>query len=461
MSALILLRTTPVTDMGSSSDITFGTKTSYVPPSTREPLDVHKVFPATADTRLVHVTLVARHGTRNPTKSCLDRMQRLKSWLRKALPTPHPVWLDEWDNQLDIYSQNPGELTEEGEQELWHIGERFALNYASELHQSGAAIRVRSSYKHRAIASARAFLDGYSQTCQDLQLPVLFALDDTYTDSDSDSLTGARSQQDSSSDTSIDDEAIEVLPSGQDASLRFYERHTEYAEFTGRYKEAVQSAFVRGSMHPIFSTLATRIGSALGAKEPMDVEFVRIVSESCAFDYAHGRVERSGFSPVLCREDSKLLEFAEIRCKPFFKAHELFRAVAAPLIADIINSFSSCISGVPEAGVYAADLAFAHAETIVPMLLLLGIHSNGLSPDDPDYRAGLSGMSPFAGNLIIELYESRDEATASYYVRFRLHERYVTNIPALGEHCRNGVVPLEHLIAFFDEVLAEGLHDFN
>lgn len=441
--------------------LTFGTKTSYTPPRRTEPLRSSRLFPSNCRTRLIHVSLIARHGTRNPTPRCIERMAALKTWLRNSLPTPHPIWLDHWDNQLQLYSKDAGQLTVEGERELWSIGRRFAATYASSLCQTPGAYRIRSSNKKRAIDSAHAFVDGY-WAYMDSNSHLRLNIPDSETDSDSDSDPGPRSiSHDSSSLLSVEDDfSVEVLQDGRDASLRFFDHHPEYSVFTTDHKASMEVDIARGTLCHLFADLASRLGASLGASKPLDVELVRVLGEACAFDIAHERHGTSKFCRVLSAKDAAILEVAERSYRPFFKGHERFRALAAPLVADLVESLTACIDPSSTAPSYAADLRFAHAETLVPLLLLLGIESNGLSTDNPDYRAGLNGMSPFAANLAIELYESEDATGVSYFVSFRLHERYVERIPALGEQGRTGVVRLEHLMEFFGEVLNEGLQAY-
>lgn len=441
--------------------LTFGTKSAYPSPPTTEPLRSSRHFPPNSRTRLIHVSLVARHGTRNPTPRCIERMTALKTWLRTSLPTPHPLWLEQWDHQLHLYSQDAGQLTVQGERELWSIGRRFASTYAPALCNTPGAFRIRSSNKKRAIDSAHAFIDGY-WAYMDAVSNVRLNIPEAEIDSDSDSDPGTRSiSQDSSSLLSVEDDfSVEVLQHGRDASLRFFDHHAEYNVFTTDHKASMEDDIVRGTLCHLLADLASRLGALLGASKSLDVALVRVVGEACAFDIAHERYHSSTFCRIMTAKDAAILEVVERTYRPFFKAHERFRALAAPLVADLVESITACINPSSAAPSYAADLRFAHAETLVPLLLLLGIESNGLSPEDPDYRAGLYGMSPFAANLAIELYESRDATGVSYFVSFRLHERYVECIPALGEQGRTGVVRLEHLLDFFGEVLNEGLQAY-
>lgn len=386
-------------------------------------------------------------------------MLSLHSWLRAALPCPQPAWLDRWEDTLNVYAQSPGDLTINGEQELWHIGMRFAHNYAPSLDKAGGPVRIRASYKNRAIQSARSFRSGYIQTCAEMGIALPDYSQESDADCDVDSDPGVTTLSvDFSSASSTDDDEVQVLPIGQDAILRYFDphHHNEYATFATKHKAHQRQTFSRSAMRHIATEMANRVCASLGATIPLDLEHLRVIGEVCAFENAHGRATANPFFALLTPADVRILELADVQNRPYFKAHERFRTAAAPLVQDIMLSLQAHVHP-SEDPAYAADLRFAHAETLVPLLLLLGIETNGLSPSDPDFFRGLCAMSPFAANLALELYETTDASGPSYFVRFRLHERYVDCVPALGEHGRDGIVELDHLLAFFREVLDEGM----
>ncbi|KAI0567104.1 Histidine phosphatase [Gracilaria domingensis] len=193
----------------------------------------------------------------------------------------------------------------------------------------------------------------------------------------------------------------------------------------------------------------------------MDPGLIRSVVEAGAFENAHGRFDRSAFCSVLTPKDTAILELFEKYHRPFFQQLDRFRAVAAPLVADLAQSLRASAAQAGDPDVNAADLRFAHAETLVPLLILLGIDGNGMATDSPQYRSGLSAFSPFAANLAFELYEQQGDAGKTHFVRLRLHERYVECIPVLGEHGASGVVPLQVLLDYFDDILEEGMHFYE
>lgn len=463
----------------------FGTKTVYPIPKHLQPLP--ESLASASSPRLIHVSFIARHGTRNPTDKSINRMTSLEQWLKSALPNS-PQWLLDWSTVLAQYRCNPGALTSHGHSDLYSIGVRFAVLYAQSLRRVGATVRIRSSYKERAVSSARAFREGYIAACDQFdiphritslqsapnarRLPTLDPYSSESSNSELETSPSASSDTDSSdpdthskksSDSSLtswDHLPVEVLPLGRDAILRYFERNIEYANFANQHKASTHKDLSRGSLRRHTTDMARRMTAAFGSPTPMDIEHVRSVAEAAAFDTAHGRAAVSIFCKTLTATDARMLNKFEKRHRPFFKAHERFRNVSAPLVQDLVNSLTASVetsSGRRRKTAFAADLRFAHAETLVPLLLLLGIRSNGLPSSHPDYRQGLAAMSPFAANLALELYErDKPDGSKSYFVRFRLNERYVERIPALRQHGRNGTVELNHLLHFFDDVLADG-----
>lgn len=412
-------------------------------------------------------------------------MSALEAWLTDSL-VPQPPWLQQWSTNLQVYRRDPGCLTIQGHQELHGIGFRFAQLYAQSLQNVGNTVRLRSSYKTRAISSARSFLEGYLHACSTQTLPLPNTVLDNEQASDTSESNPSESESSESEPTESDhsetdlteissttpsndsetlsafsvdeDDPVEILPFGRDAILRYFEQNHEYATFAVQHKALTQKDLSRGPLRVHAVEMASRMSAGLGASSSMDVDFVRAVAEACAFDCAHGRAETSMFCRVLTPQDTAVLELFEKHHRPYFKGHERFRTVAAPLIEDLVSSLKSSAYGSDDVQPQAADLRFAHAETLVPLLLLLGIRTNGLNPDHPDFLQGLCAMSPFAANFALELYEQNCATGKRHFVRFRLHERYVECIPALGEHGVSGVVELEHLLAFFEGILAEGLH---
>ncbi|GAB0496961.1 hypothetical protein MMPV_008282 [Pyropia vietnamensis] len=344
-------------------------------------------------------------------------------------------------------------------------------------------IRLVSSWKGRAIASARAWAAGYA--------------------------TQGRRKRVAAAAPAV----VEVLPAGRDAPLRFFVSDPAYAAFARAHKRramgeaaaaaaaaaaavaaevaaaaaAAEAATVAaegtpgggqeaekalamgkggpdgggnggrrgvgcdregggdggggsGDNVPVCSIraaterVATALGTDAAALPPLCPMLLGALAEAAAFDLGAG-VRGSRLVSLLSRADAEAVEAAEARVRPFTAAHDHLPAVAAPLCADILAALGACVPTAPGVGDsggggrhdggdgaranvtppprYVADVRFAHAETLIPLLLLFG------------FRPPLSALSPFGGNLTLELYAPPPGSGAPHRVRFRLHELYV------------------------------------
>ncbi|XP_057862970.2 uncharacterized protein LOC131071222 isoform X2 [Cryptomeria japonica] len=116
----------------------------------------------------VHLNLVARHGTRTPTEKRAKELKKLEKILNSAGHTIEedayeskqglPSWLMGWRSPWESRKTN-GELTREGEEELYHLGkrvrERFPKLFNEDYHP--AVYSIISTQVPRASASAVAF----------------------------------------------------------------------------------------------------------------------------------------------------------------------------------------------------------------------------------------------------------------------------------------------------------------
>ena len=388
-------------------------------------------------------------------------MTKLAAWFRQSIAvktgTTHvPAWLVQFGDTIAKYRAGPGELTEHGEIELCGIGERFATVYGNKFKgaHTEISVRARSSYKNRAVQSGNSFLQAFLTYCDNHKLPVRYRgmLQDLDEDTDPEA-DDESAPPNAPTDTSASASNVQMSSTGHDEVLRFYERHTEYASFSGLHKRLTRHDLAHGPLSTHAKRLASRVSNELNADSPLPISLLRSLWEACAFEHAHGRSGK--LANVLKSRDTILLEMFERHHRPCFKAHQRFKSAAAPLVKDLADSLRNARSGN---GVHV-DLRFAHAETLVPLLLLLEVldFKELDGGHDADYRGGLSALAPFAANLAIELYQQRkSNGEKRFFVRFRLHEKYINAIPALGNE-GNGEIDLDVLLAFFDRVLDDGM----
>jgi len=106
--------------------------------------------------------------------------------------------------------------------------------------------------------------------------------------------------------------------------------------------------------------------------------------------------------------------------------------ISCPLITDIILTFSDKIKNAPESEVQQAKFRFAHAETIIPFISLLGLYTDTQAlqwNSSPEFIAGRhwnsSWISPFAANVMFVLYECDNNGHVQHYVKALHNEREI------------------------------------
>lgn len=343
----------------------------------------------------LHLNIVARHGTRAPTKKRikeLDRLAiRLDSLLREAKQGTQdwsmqkiPSWLSGWKSPWKG-RQTGGELVSEGENELYQLGfrvrERFPELFKEEYHPD--IFTIRATQVSRASASAVAFGIG------------LFSGKGT--------LGPGRHR------------AFSVISESRasDIWLRFHDNCETYKEY-------------RKSQAPAVDKL----------KEPILNEITSGLVTRYHLNFTRQDVATLWF---LCKQEASLLQITDQACG-LFSAYEVSLLewtddlevfllkgygnsinyhMGIPLLKDIIHSIEQAIVAREEnltPGTFEkARLRFAHAETVIPFICLLGLFLEesefekiqrdqplDLPPKPPQKRNWVaSTIAPFAGNNML------------------------------------------------------------
>ncbi|GAB0493636.1 hypothetical protein MMPV_004921 [Pyropia vietnamensis] len=500
--------------------------------------------------RLLHVSLLIRHGTREPTRGCAARMRRvhgLLSGLVAEVGSPPPAWLVAWERRLGEWERRPGLLSPSGVTEMQAAGGRFAERYhdaLADVYEKGggkvAGLLVRATYKERAVSSARAFVAGYmakrATWSTEAGVPAAGApvapyhrlrppterLMHAFSDGRSGPSAATALRPLGGSRTTVrrpllSPGPVVVLSSGRDAALRFYDANTEYLSFVQRHKAVGRAvtaaasvtapAAIAGGEAVPASTLQA-LGAALSGVAPnaltaagFGLPELASVADAVAF-----ATDTDGgvLADLLDEPTVAALVAAEERVRHFHRGHDRFAAATGPLCGDLARSLEAAaaaaaaqssagrrsdVQGGDSGGRRPAavgDLRFAHAETLVPLLLLLGIDGDSndghesednvgeladADSDDPDggdalpppsrprprRRTGMSAMCPFGASLAIELHAPPAGFAGGLppRVRFRLQERYVRVVRACAPHGADGSVDLPVLLSLLRRVQAE------
>ncbi|XP_004500515.1 uncharacterized protein [Cicer arietinum] len=373
----------------------------------------------------IHLNLVARHGTRSPTKKRIRELDNLSAHLevlirdvkeQKLSLERVPSWLNGWKSPWRGRLKG-GELIRRGEEELYDLGirirERFPNLFDEDYHPD--IYPIKATQVPRASASAVAFGMG------------LFSGNGTLGPGNHRAF------------------AVTSENRASDTLLRFYECCHNYKDFRKRQEPAVDKL-----KEPILDEITSALVGRYG------LNFTRQVTSSLWF---------------LCKQEASLLDITDQACSLFSPSEiallewtddlevyilkgygkSLNYRMGMPLLEDVVQSMEQAIKAKEEKhapGSYEkARLRFAHAETIVPFSCLLGLFLEGsefdniqkekplqLPPKPPQKRKWRgSTVAPFGGNNMLVLYScpTPDKARSKHFVQV-LHNEH--SIPMPGCH---------------------------
>ncbi|PON51400.1 Histidine acid phosphatase [Parasponia andersonii] len=368
----------------------------------------------------IHLNLVARHGTRAPTKKRMKDLERLATRLEVLLREAEeqdlslqevPAWLRGWQSPWKGKVEG-GELISKGEVELYDLGVRTREKFPDLFNESyhPDIYTIKASQIPRASASAVAYGLGL------------------FTGTGSLGLGRHR--------------AFSVVSESRasDILLRFHDCCQNYKDF-----RKSQEPFVDKLKGPILD----EITSALFGRYKLN--FTRQDTSTLWF---------------LCKQEASLLDITDQACglfSPFEVAMlewtddlEVFilkgygksinYRMGVPLLEDVLQSMEQAIRAKEEnhaPGSYEkARLRFAHAETVIPFSCLLGLFLEEsefqqlqreqplqLPPKPPQKRNWRgSVVAPFAGNNMLVLYSCPAFTFSKYFVQV-LHNEHPIPLP--------------------------------
>ncbi|RDX84360.1 Multiple inositol polyphosphate phosphatase 1, partial [Mucuna pruriens] len=366
----------------------------------------------------IHLNLVARHGTRSPTKKRIRELDNLSSRLEvlvrdakeRNLPSERvPSWLNGWESPWQGRRKG-GELISKGEEEMYDLGirirERFPNLFDEEYHPD--IYPIKATQVPRASASAVAFGMG------------LFSGNGSL----------GRGHHRAFAVTS-ESRASDIL-------LRFHDCCHNYKAYR-KSQEPTVSKLKEPFLDEITSALIGRHG----------LNFTRQDTSSLWF---------------LCKQEASLLDITNQACSLFSSTEiellewtddlEVFilkgygksinYRMGMPLLEDVVQSMEQAIKAQEErhapGSFEKARLRFAHAETVVPFSCLLGLFLEGSGeteqplqhPPKPPQKRKWRGstVAPFAGNNMLVLYScpAPDKSTSKHFVQV-LHNEHPVPMP--------------------------------
>ncbi|KNC95822.1 uncharacterized protein SPPG_08762 [Spizellomyces punctatus DAOM BR117] len=351
----------------------------------------------------VQVQLVARHGTRNPTKGDLKKFTSTLDKLKSYVPVdPKLAFLSNF--QLPWSDTVAGLLTTQGVQDHVDLAKRIKQRYQAIL-ADPKTLQWASTNVSRSIASGQSFIRGM--------------VDEPNVDTAITALKNA------------------IVPKELDADLRPHEACKNYvdAKNTQKYLQQPDTQF-KSARYP---AIILRLANDYQLKG-LDEQDITNLFKLCAFENTiQGKID--GFCSLFRPDEFIMADFAEDLGFNFVKGYEIpiNEQLACSLVTTVSNNMDKIVSNAADAA--KGIFKFAHAETIAPIITTLGLFKGdrlaGNATDEQILSRAFNGktFSPFAGNVIFELNKCADN---SYNVRVLSDE-----VPVVVPGCPSEVCPLE------------------
>ncbi|XP_074280623.1 uncharacterized protein LOC141605643 isoform X2 [Silene latifolia] len=367
----------------------------------------------------IHLNLVARHGTRAPTKKRMRELDRLATSMellienakeRKLSLDRVPSWLFGWTSPWKG-KVNGGELIVKGEEELYDLGMRVREKFPNLLSENyhPDVYAIKATQVPRASASAVAFAMG---------------------------LFNGRGTLGPGKHRAF---AVSTETRASDILLRFFDTCQNYKNYKKSEEPAVEKL-----------------------KEPVFDEITYALSGRYGLNFSRQDISSLWF---LCKQEASLLDITNQACGLFNTIEisllewtddlEAFilkgygksvnYRMGLPLLKDVVESMEVAIKAneeLPSGSYEKARLRFAHAETVVPFSCLLGLFLQGseynqiqreepleLPPRPPKKRNWRgSAVAPFGGNNMLVLYSCPAQEANKYFVHV-LHNEHPVPLP--------------------------------
>lgn len=366
----------------------FGTKTRYEevnPHLLRDVLSVNRSVlkpPPTERCSPVHLTAVIRHGSRYPTAKNIRRIQKLSELVRREATGGSGGsggWLQDIRSRWEMwYTEDmDGQLVTKGRDDLRQLARRLSILFPSLLSEENMSrISLRSSSKHRCVSSVEAFQEGLQQHWSNTEVQYSHQVDDEL--------------------------------------MRFFEHCRGYVEGVEKNHTALLEVekFKHGEeMEAVRRRMADRLGLPHHRLTPDLVEAAFFL---CSYELSIKSVH-SPWCFLFDEDDAKVLEYKS-DLKQYWKrshGHVISSLSSCPLFHHVFRTLDK--AGRPrrstDASPEPASILLGHAETLLPLLSLLGLYKDNTPPTATNYHTqhGRSFRSslivPYAANLLFVLYD--------------------------------------------------------
>ena len=397
---------------------------------------IRRTVPVPSGCRASFVTAVYRHGSRQLGAKDLRRILALESRVAAARAYGGALsWLNEWKFDSHRALDDSKELVLAGKEELTALGKALAAEFPSLMGEfSTHRHHLQSSDTNRTIESAMAFVKGAFS-------PESWSLATSH---------------------------IWKHPTDHDEIIRFFDSCPRYRDEVKENKGAFAQVrtFKKKELAPVAAWLSKQLRFEVTTKDALGVW------AGCNLDAIEGKGDKRWCSLLRPADKEVLVHMKDM--KHYYKlgyGHQLSYQVASPLLRRIISWLAEHVEENGESAQLTLRALFGHAETVVPLLCLLGLYQDpklGQFEADagPQLRAQknfqTSLISPFGANIVFGLYQcppdGPDKAAgrhSSYRVVVK-HNEHQVHLPG----CSHMFCPFWEMRALSERAL-KGIGDFE
>lgn len=356
----------------------------------------------------MHMTAIIRHGTRYPTAKNIKKMHWLYNFVVNNTSSENSQFREHW--RVCYMEDMDGRLVQKGVDELKHLAVRLSKMFPtliSEEKLRGGSFRFITSSTHRCVNSTVAFKRGLTELW--------------------------------------DIKGMDIEHEENNALMRFFNHCARFVRDVDTNPSAIVEVdrFQKG---PDMSRVLEKMADRLNVTHTnVTYDMAEAAFFLCAYDFAINNTV-SPWCQLFDEEDAKVMEYAS-DLKEYWKrgyGHDINFKSSCILFHDVFKRLEKAavqvLSG--EDVTNAVTIQIGHADTLLPLLTLLGFFKDSEPLTSANYAAQTkrtfrtSHMLPYSANLILVLYEC---GGGELRVQLLLNEKVVM-FPAL--HKNQSLMPL-------------------
>ncbi|KAM9364633.1 multiple inositol polyphosphate phosphatase 1-like [Pholidichthys leucotaenia] len=331
--------------------------------------------------REIHLTAIIRHGTRFPTAKNVRKMQKLYDLVFRSSDAAGKRWLRDIQTRWRMwYTEDmDGQLVQKGADDHKNLAVRLSKLFPSlisEANLRGGFIKFITSSKHRCVNSTLSFKAGLTE---------LWDIKD-----------------------------MEVEHAENDALMRFFDNCKRYVNEVDDNPSALPELdkFKQGpEMRRVQQKIADRINVPYSF---ITDDMAEAALFMCAYEFAIKTVN-SPWCQLLDEVDAQVLEYAS-DLKQFWKrsyGYDINSKSSCILFHDMFSRLNRSVRErqLDQQVSEAVTVQVGHAETLLPLLTLLGFFKDSVPLTSTNYATQTnrifrtSLMMPYAANLLFVLYD--------------------------------------------------------